>query len=177
MRRVIYYKTLNGESPIDNFLKSLSPKQFEKVVWVLATIRDMPFISNQYFKKLRDTDGIWEVGIDAGNDTFRLLPSKERKNIKNEDEMDDLDRTIADWKQQNPELANEFDEGYENFKIGVLFKSSREQAGMTQEEVARKLGTKKSAISRIENHAEDIRLSTLHKYAKALGKKVTLEIV
>lgn len=97
--------------------------------------------------------------------------------MKNEDEIDDLDRTISEWKQQNPELANDFDEGYENFKIGVLFKTSREQAGMTQEEVAIKLGTKKSAISRIENHAEDIRLSTLHKYAKALGKKVNLEIV
>lgn len=97
--------------------------------------------------------------------------------MKNEEEMDDLDKTIADWKLRNPELANEFDEGYENFKIGVLFKASREQAGMTQEEVAHKLGTKKSAISRIENHAEDIRLSTLHKYAKALGKKVNLEIV
>ncbi len=97
--------------------------------------------------------------------------------MKNEKEMDDLDRTIAEWKHRNPELANEFDEGYENFKIGVLFKASREQAGMTQEEVARKLGTHKSAISRIENHAEDIRLSTLHKYAKALGKKVNLEIV
>ena len=97
--------------------------------------------------------------------------------MKNEVEIDDLDRTIAEWKHENPELANEFDEGYENFKIGVLFKVSREQAGMTQEEVAQKLGTKKSAISRIENHAEDIRLSTLHKYAKALGKKVNLEIV
>lgn len=97
--------------------------------------------------------------------------------MKKEKEMDDLDRTIAEWKRKNPELANEFDEGYENFKIGVLFKVSREQAGLTQEEVAQKLGTHKSAISRIENHAEDIRLSTLHKYAKALGKKVNLEIV
>lgn len=48
---------------------------------------------------------------------------------------------------------------------------------MTQDDVAQKLGTKKSAISRIENHAEDIRLSTLHRYAKAIGKKVNLEIV
>ena len=51
---------------------------------------------------------------------------------------------------------------------------SREKAGMTQEEVAQKLGTKKSAMSRIENHAENITLSTLHKYARALGKKVSL---
>ena len=92
-------------------------------------------------------------------------------------EMDDLDRFIEEQKRIDPEFADGFDEGYENFKIGVLFKASREQAGMTQEEVAQKLGTKKSAISRIENHAEDIRLSTLHKYAKALGKKVNLEIV
>ena len=97
--------------------------------------------------------------------------------MKAEEEMDDLDRFIEERKKEDPEFAEGFDEGYQNFKIGVLFKMSREQAGMTQEEVAQKLGTKKSAISRIENHAEDIRLSTLHKYAKALGKKVNLEIV
>ncbi len=97
--------------------------------------------------------------------------------MKTEEEMDDLDRFIEQCKKESPEFAEGFDEGYENFKIGVLFKASRKQAGMTQEEVARKLGTKKSAISRIDNHAEDIRLSTLHKYARALGKKVNLEIV
>ncbi|HMT07853.1 MAG TPA: helix-turn-helix transcriptional regulator [Pyrinomonadaceae bacterium] len=92
------------------------------------------------------------------------------------DEMDDLDRTIAEWKARNPKLAKSYDEGYENFKIGVLLQASREQAKLTQEEVAQKMGTKKSAISRIENHADNITLSTLHKYAKALGKKLSLEI-
>lgn len=43
-------------------------------------------------------------------------------------------------------------------------------------QVAQRLGTKKSAISRIENHAEDIRLSTLRKYAAAIGKQFKLEI-
>jgi hypothetical protein len=42
--------------------------------------------------------------------------------------------------------------------------------------IAKKLRTKKSAISRIENHAEDIRLSTLGKYAKALGKKLKVRL-
>lgn len=97
--------------------------------------------------------------------------------MKAEEEMDDLDRFIEKRKKEDPEFADGFDEGYQNFKIGVLFKVSREQAGLTQAEVAQKLGTKKSAISRIENHAENITLSTLHKYAKALGKKVNLEIV
>ena len=94
-----------------------------------------------------------------------------------DEEMDDLDRSIAEWKARNPESAKSFDEGYENFKVGALLQLSREQAELTQEEVAQKMGTKKSAISRIENHAEDIRLSTLHKYAKALGKKLHLEII
>lgn len=93
------------------------------------------------------------------------------------EEMDDLDRSIAEWKDRNPDLAHGFDEGYKNFKIGVLLRLSREQAGLAQEETAKKLNTKKSAISRIENHAEDMRLSTLHKYAKALGKKVNLDLV
>lgn len=90
--------------------------------------------------------------------------------------MDDLDRFIEKRKKESKEFAEGFDEGYENFKIGVLLRLSREQAGLTQEEVARKLRTKKSAISRIENHAEDIRLSTLRKYAEALGKQIHLEI-
>ena len=91
--------------------------------------------------------------------------------------MSDLRNFVEEQKRIDPEFAEGYDEGYENFKIGVLLQLSREQAEMTQEEVARKMGTKKSAISRIENHAEDIRLSTLHKYAKALGKKVHFEIV
>ncbi|MBS1257225.1 MAG: hypothetical protein MAG551_00261 [Candidatus Scalindua arabica] len=66
--------------------------------------------------------------------------------------------------------------GYEQFKISVLLKQAREEAGLTQEELAVKLDTKKSAISRIENHAEDIKLSTLEKFAHALGKNLRLEV-
>ena len=91
--------------------------------------------------------------------------------------MSDLKKYIKKRKKVDPEFAEGYDEGYAQFKFGVLLQMSREQAGMTQEEVAQKLGTHKSAISRIENHAEDIRLSTLRKYAKALGNKVNLEIV
>ena len=43
----------------------------------------------------------------------------------------------------------------------------RESAGLTQEELAAKLKTKKTAISRIENHAEDIKISMLERVASA----------
>jgi transcriptional regulator with XRE-family HTH domain len=57
-----------------------------------------------------------------------------------------------------------------------MLRQARERAGVTQETIAKKLRTKKSAISRIENHAEDIRLSTLEKYAKALGMRLKVHL-
>ncbi len=90
--------------------------------------------------------------------------------------MSDLKKYITNRKKTDVEFAVNFDEGYENFKIGVLLRQAREAAGITQEEIAQKLNTKKSAISRIENHSEDIRLSTLRKYVEALGKQIRLEI-
>ena len=90
--------------------------------------------------------------------------------------MSDLQKYIKIRKKRDPEFANGFDTGYEQFKIGVLLKQAREEAGLTQEELAVRLDTKKSAISRIENHAEDIKLSTLEKFAHALGKNLRLEV-
>lgn len=90
--------------------------------------------------------------------------------------MDDLDKYIGKRKKQNPEFAKDFDKGYEQFKIGVMLKQARLDAGLTQEQVAIKLHTKKSAISRIENHSEDIRLSTLENFAEAVGRSLRLEV-
>ena len=90
--------------------------------------------------------------------------------------MSDLQKYIAKRKASDPEFAENYESGYEEFKIGVMLKMAREQAGFTQEELAAKLKTKKSAISRIENHAKDIKLSTLEKFVQALGKKLRLEV-
>ena len=90
--------------------------------------------------------------------------------------MKTLKSYITTRKNQDPIFAESFDKGYEYFKIGVLLKIAREEAGLTQEQLAKKLKTKKSAISRIENHAEDIKLSTIEKFAFALGKKIRIEV-
>lgn len=90
--------------------------------------------------------------------------------------MDDLDKYIEKRKKKSPKFAKNFDKGYQQFKIGFLLKQARQEAGLTQEQVAKKLHTKKSAISRIENHAEDIRLSTLENFAEAVGKHLKLEV-
>ncbi len=90
--------------------------------------------------------------------------------------MDDLDKYIEKRKEKSPKFASGFDKGYEQFKIGVMLKQARQEAGLTQEQVAKTLHTKKSAISRIENHAEDIRLSTLENFAEAVGRSLRLEV-
>jgi len=90
--------------------------------------------------------------------------------------MSDFKKYITKRKSSDSEFAKEFNAGYEQFKIGVMLKQAREEAGITQEELAYSLHTKKTAISRIENHAEDIKLSTLEKFANALGKNLKLEI-
>ncbi len=90
--------------------------------------------------------------------------------------MSDLKKYVHERKKRDKTFAEGYDEGYEQFKIGAMLKQVREKAGLTQEELARKLKTKKTAISRIENHAEDIKLSTLEKVAHALGKRLELKI-
>jgi len=90
--------------------------------------------------------------------------------------MGDLDRYIKSRKKTDPEFARGFDEGYRDFKIGVILRQAREEAGLTQEELADRVGTQKTAISRIENHAEDIKLSTIQKVAKALGKNLEISL-
>ena len=88
----------------------------------------------------------------------------------------DLEQSIQNWKHSNPELALTFDQDYASFKIGVLLKQAREEAGLSQEELARMIDTKRTAISRLENHAQDVKLSTLEKVARALGKNLELRI-
>lgn len=53
--------------------------------------------------------------------------------------------------------------GYEVFKIGALIQEARIEKGLTQEELAKKVGTTKSYISKIENNIKEVRISTLQK--------------
>ncbi len=91
--------------------------------------------------------------------------------------MSDLKKYVSNRKAVDPEFQGNYEEGYQAFKIGALLRQAREASGLTQEEIAERLDTKKSAISRIENHAEDIKLSTLERFASALGRKIEISII
>jgi HTH-type transcriptional regulator/antitoxin HipB len=89
----------------------------------------------------------------------------------------DVGNYIERRKRNDKAFGKDFDAGYGEFKIGVMLREAREQAGVTQEKLARITKTKKSAISRLENHAEDVRLSTVSRVARALGRAVRIELV
>ena len=73
MRRVDFYRLPNRKSPVEAFLDSLTGKQAQKVLWVLQLIEELDVVPRQYFKKLVDSEDIWEARIQFGNDVFRLL--------------------------------------------------------------------------------------------------------
>lgn len=99
---------------------------------------------------------------------------KKKSNITSFDEI--LDRKYG--KKGQPE-REQWEQEFQAFKLGVLIEEARKKRNMTQEELAEKCGTNKAYISRIENDASDIRLSTLMKIiSKGLGGhlKLTLDL-
>lgn len=75
------------------------------------------------------------------------------------------------------EKRDDFEEKAQYFVISEMLKESRKEAKMTQEQLAEKVGTKKSYISRLENGKCDIQLSTLYRiFEFGLGKKINLLI-
>ncbi len=73
MRQIVFYRTETGFSPVEDFLDSLPGKQAQKVVWVLNLIEELERIPQTYFKKLKGTDDIWEIRVQTGGDSYRIL--------------------------------------------------------------------------------------------------------
>ncbi len=71
------------------------------------------------------------------------------------------DHLDAQYGKRGSAKREKYEEGFEAFKLGVMLQELRKEQGMTQEQLAVKCGTTKTYISRIENNASDIRLSTL----------------
>ncbi len=88
--------------------------------------------------------------------------------------MSDVDRYIEKRESKASGFKRNVEKEYENLKIGERIKQLRLESGMTQEELARKLHTTKSAISRLENHAESMRLATIERVAEVFDKRVEI---
>ncbi|OQB69525.1 MAG: antitoxin HipB [Deltaproteobacteria bacterium ADurb.Bin135] len=100
------------------------------------------------------------------------MKKKENKNLTSFEEH--LDEQYG---KRGTEERERFETEFETFKLGVMLQELRKEKGLTQAQLAEKCGTTKSYISRIENNASDIRLSTLLRiFREGLGASLKLSI-
>jgi phage-related protein len=81
MRKIEFYRTVSGQNPIENFLDQLPAKSAQKVTWVLKLVEDLDKVPSKYFKKLVNTQDLWEVRASAGSNIFRLIGFFDGPNI------------------------------------------------------------------------------------------------
>ena len=87
------------------------------------------------------------------------------------------DHLDKEYGKVGTQSRTEYEEGFEAFKLGVLLQDLRTKEGITQEELANRCGTTKSYISRIENNASDIRLSTIMRiFREGFGKQIKISV-
>ena len=82
---------------------------------------------------------------------------------------------LDEQKKKHPKAFEKFDDEYEEFKLevlGELIRKIRKEKGLTQSQLAELIHTKKQAISRLERHPQDVKLSTIFKVSKALGTEL-----
>ena len=97
---------------------------------------------------------------------------------RKENNLISLDQYIEQqYGKRGTSKRENFENGYENFKVGFMLQQARLEKGLTQEELAVKAGTSKSYISKIENNVKEVRISTLQKIIEAgLGGQLELAI-
>jgi len=94
------------------------------------------------------------------------------KNLKTLDQFVD-----EQYGKKGTKKRETFEKGYEEFKFGFILQQARLAKGMTQEQLAEKVGTNKGYISRVENNIKDVRISTLQKIIeKGFGGQLELAI-
>jgi len=98
---------------------------------------------------------------------------KQKKN-----KLKSLDEFInEEFGERGTSKREKFEKGYEAFKLGALIHEARLEKGLTQEQLAERCGTNKAYISKIENNAKDVRLSTLQRIIEVgLGGQLNLSI-
>lgn len=72
-RKILFYKTAVGKSPVEEFLNSQPGKIARKITWVLSLLEDLEIIPAHYFAKMCGTDDIWECRIKQGSNIYRIF--------------------------------------------------------------------------------------------------------
>ncbi|MGI6223088.1 MAG: helix-turn-helix domain-containing protein [Prevotella sp.] len=103
------------------------------------------------------------------------MEDKKKQAIMNANTFDEL--LDAEYGKVGTEERDKYENEAQTFCLAECLKDERKKAGLTQEQLAERIGTKKSYISKIENGKADVQLSTLFRIFNGLGKRVTVSIL
>ncbi len=103
------------------------------------------------------------------------MDSTKQETIMNCSNLDEL--LNADFGEKGTASRDSFDRETEAFCLAQTLREERLRAGITQEQLAERIGTKKTYISRLENGKSDVQLGTLFRIFEGLGKRVSLTIL
>ena len=100
------------------------------------------------------------------------MKTKKNNNIMTLDQFKD-----KHYGKRGTAKREELEDGYDHFKIGAMLHEARLEKGLTQEELAEKVGMAKSYISKTAHHVQEVRISTLQKIVElGLGGSIQLSI-
>ena len=121
------------------------------------------------YKLTESVDEFKKLELESGTITWKNVKFKSRDDLGNEVEhYFDLDPIVL---YENSEVDTS-----RTLKIGMKLRQVRKELGLTQEELAKRSGTTKHYISRIENNKSGIEVMTLKKIVEGLGKKLQISI-
>ncbi|MDP1811127.1 MAG: type II toxin-antitoxin system RelE/ParE family toxin [Sediminibacterium sp.] len=173
------------------FYNKQTKKVQDRILWTIRVIKDIQLVPEKYLKHIDEgiyeirvssgnnifrifcffDEGQLVIVLNGFQKKTQKTPTEEidkakklKRNIMKakKNNLVDLEEFIdKDHGKRGTKRRDKFEEGYEAFKLGVMMQEMRLQRNMTQEQLAEKCGTTKNYISRIENDASDIRLSTL----------------
>ena len=171
VRALVFYR-----NHFYDFFNKQSEKAKEKIDYVLFLITHIEKVPEKFLKHLEGQKGLYEVRVEHGNNILvrlnKYIMAKKENNITNFNE-----HLTGRYGDRGSERRIEFEIKAKAFLIGELIKEERKNAKMTQEQLADKIGAKKSFISRIENGKTDIQLSTLYRLLEfGLGKTVEVSV-
>jgi len=102
---------------------------------------------------------------------------KNMEEIKMKNITDFEDILKEKYGEKGTPTRDQYDTDSLAFRLGVMLKEARNEANITQDELAQRTGTKKSYISRIERGQSDIQISTYYKLIEiGLGKHLNISI-
>jgi HTH-type transcriptional regulator / antitoxin HipB len=123
---------------------------------------------------IKDSTGLFEIRLEFGSAIYMVFSFFLTKNSILTSFEHHLDQQYGKIRTSERE---KFEDGFEAFKLGVMIQELRKENGLKKKQLAEKCGTTKTYISRIENNASDIRLSTLMRIVReGFGRHLKLSI-